>query len=325
MAKIKRVDTTTRNVVGRNILSVWDTMTLDETFGVYINALKAGGRSKRTIAVYEQAFGVYGPFFTEHGILHFCDVTSDAIRELLNWWRDSDHAQGGVHMLYRNLKAYLNWVWDEYDFEIRNPIEKVDCKNREPVPIEGFSMEEIDLLIKAAKAGQFPERDIAMIYLFTDTGLRRQELMDLQFRDVDLNSGRIVVRHGKGDKFRFVYCGNECRKMLRKYLTCVEDAAPEDYFFLSDEGMPLTVGGITSILRRLEKRAGFRTYKGFHGMRRCFALERYRSEGDIYSLQRALGHSTVEVTKRYLAVTPEDDIKSAVRNSPMDNRRRQQR
>ena len=325
MAKIKRVDTTTRKSGGQNLLSSWDTMALGDVFGVYINALKAGGRSKRTIAVYEQAYSIYEPYFSERGITRFGQITADSIREMLNWWRDSDHSQGGVHMLYRNLKAFLNWVWDEYDFEIRNPIDKVECKNREPVPIEGFSMEEIDRLLKAAKAGQFPERDTALIFLFTDTGLRRQELMDLQFRDVDLNSGRIVVRHGKGDKFRYVYCGNECRKVLRKYQACIEDAVPEDYFFLSDEGMPLTVGGITSILRRLEKRAGFREYKGFHGMRRCFALERYRSEGDIYALQRALGHSTVEVTKRYLAVTPEDDIRAAVRNSPMDNRRRQQR
>lgn len=319
MAKIKKADTTTRKVEVEYLLS------LNDTFEVYISALKAAGRSKRTIAVYEQSFMVYMPYFSDRGLTVFGDLNTNVIRELLAWWADEGHDRGGCHMLYRNLKAYLNWVWNEYDIKVRNPIEKVKCAARRPVPIPGFTMDEVDALINAAKAGRFPQRDVAMIYLFVDTGLRRQELCDLRFRDVDLNSGRITVECGKGGKFRFVYCGNECRKMLRRYAACIEDVTPDDFFFLSDEGFPLTVSGVVSILRRLEKRAGFERYKGFHGMRRCFALERLRNGDDIYTIQRALGHSSPVVTQRYLACTSEDDIAAAVHSSPMDNHRRKQR
>lgn len=319
MAKIKKQGTTTIKVGVENSLSLID------TFKVYISALKAAGRSHRTVAVYEQSFRYYQPYFSEHGADHIGDINANMIRDLLNWLRDDGHEQGGVHMIYRNLKAFLNWIWNEYDIDVRNPIEKVSCSAREPVPIPGFTMDEIEALIKAAKAGQFPQRDVAMIYLFVDTGLRRQELCDLRFRDVDLDTGRITVECGKGGKFRYVYCGNDCRKMLRKYTAVIEDIHPDDFFFLSDEGFPLTISAIVSLLRRLEKRAGFQTYHGFHGMRRCFALERHRNGDDIYTIQRALGHSSVEVTKRYLALTSEDDFKAAVRNSPMDCRRRQKR
>lgn len=319
MAKIKHQDTTTFKKGVENLLSLTD------AFGVYINALKAAGRSSRTIAVYEQSFEIYNKFFCDQHADHFCDLDANLIRELLNWWRDSGHEQGGVHMIYRNLKAFLKWVWKEYDIEIRNPIDKVDCSARQPVPIPGMTMDEVDALIKAAKAGQFPQRDVAMIYLFVDTGLRRQELCDLRWRDVDMDSGRITVECGKGGKYRYVYCGNDCRKMLRKYASCIEDIRPEDYFFLSDDSFPLTADGVVSLLRRLEKRAGFKSYKGFHGLRRCFALERLRNGDDIYTIQRALGHSSPTVTQRYLACTSEDDITAAVRNSPMDNRRRSRR
>ncbi len=319
MAKIKKQDTTTSKVGVQNQLS------LNDTFKVYINALRAAGRSGRTIAVYEQSFGIYQPFFTEHSVVTIGDINSDLLRELLNWYRDSDHGNGGVHMLYRNVKAFLNWVWNEYDIEIRNPIDKVTCSRQQGAPIEGMTMDEVDALIKAAKAGQFPQRDVAMIYLFVDTGLRRQELCDLRFRDVDLDDGRITVEAGKGGKFRYVYCGNDCRKMLRRYAACIEDVHPDDFFFLSDEGFPLTTSAIVSLLRRLEKRAGFKSYKGFHGLRRCFALERLRNGDDIFTIQRALGHSNPTVTQRYLAVTPADDIKAAVRSSPMDCRKRQRK
>lgn len=319
MAKIKKVDTTTPKVGVEKLLS------LKDTFEVYINALRAAGRSRRTIDVYRQTFGIYLPFFEDHDAVCFGDLSADLIRELLNWWRDAGHGQGGVHLIYRNLKAFLNWVWREYDIGIRNPIDKVDCASRTPVPIPGMTMDEVDALIKAAKAGQFPQRDMAILYLFVDTGLRRQELCDLRFRDIDLDTGRITVECGKGGKFRFVYCGNECRKMLRKYTACIEDARPDDFFFLSDEALPLSSDGIVSLLRRLERRAGFKSYKGFHGLRRCFALERLRNGDDIYTIQRALGHSAPTVTQRYLACTPADDIAAAVRSSPMDNHSRQSR
>ena len=315
MAKIKKVDTTTlKNGVG--ILS------LSDTFQVYISALKAAGRSVRTIAVYQQSFGIYQPYFQNKGINFIEQLTAAAIRDLLSQLADEGRNQGGIHMVYRNLRAFLRWAWDEYDITTRNPIEKVSCSERQPVPIPGFTMDEIDQLIKAAKAGKFPQRDLAMIYLFVDTGLRRQELCDLRFRDIDLNSGRITVECGKGGKYRQVFCGNECRKMLRKYAACVADVRPDDFFFLSDEGFPLTTSGMVSILRRLEKRAGFDRYRGFHGMRRCFALERLRNGDDIFSIQRALGHSNPTVTQRYLACTSEDDIAAAIRTSPMDNRKR---
>lgn len=326
MAKIKRLSNATSAgaAAGRKALSIENTLFLEDTFEVYINALKSAGRAKRTLDIYRQYFGIYWPYFRDQGVRSFADLTSDLIRDLLNFWME-DHEQGGVHMVYRNLKAFLNWVWNEYDFTLRNPIDKVTCANRQPIPIPGFTMDEVDQLLKAAKAGQFPQRDTAMIYLFVDTGLRRQELMDLRFKDVDLNIGKIIVMHGKGGKYREVYCGNECRKILRKYTACIEDFQPDDYFFLSDEGFPLSTSGFVSILRRLEKRAGFDGYRGFHGMRRCFALERKRNGDDIYSLQRALGHSSTVVTQRYIAFTGEDDAAAAVRNSPMDNHRRQQR
>lgn len=317
MARIKKVDTTTTKVDVSKLLS------LKECFEVYVNALRAGGRSARTLAVYRQTFEIYEPYFAQHDVSCFGDLTADLIRELLNWWRDSGHEQGGVHLVYRNLRAFLRWVWNEYDIGVRNPIDKVTCSARQPLPIEGFTMDEVDALLKAAKSGQFPQRDTAMIFLFVDTGLRRQELCDLRFRDVDIDSGRIIVEHGKGDKYRYVFCGNECRKILRRYAACIEDARPDDFFFLSDEGFPLTTAGMVSLLRRLERRAGFKSYKGFHGMRRCFALERLRNGDDLYTIQRALGHSSPTVTQRYLACTPADDIAAAVRSSPMDNRKRQ--
>lgn len=155
MAKIKKVDTTTLKK-GVGILA------LNDTFQVYISVLKAAGRSVRTIAVYQQSFNIYQPFFHDKGINFIEQLDAAVIRDLLALLADKGHSQGGVHMVYRNLRAFLRWAWDEYDITTRNPIEKVTCSERQPVPIPGFTMDEIEELIKAAKAGQFPQRGLSL-------------------------------------------------------------------------------------------------------------------------------------------------------------------
>lgn len=78
MAKIKHQDTTTFKKGVENLLS------LSDAFRVYINALKAAGRSYRTIAVYEQSFEIYNKFFYDQHADHFGDLDANLIRELLN-------------------------------------------------------------------------------------------------------------------------------------------------------------------------------------------------------------------------------------------------
>ena len=167
----------------------------------------------------------------------------------------------------------------------------------------------------------FPERDKAFLAVLVDTGLRRAEIMNLTIRDVNLTDMSIRVEHGKGDKPRTVYFGRDTKRLLRKYLNQLEDVSQNDPFWISRYGEALTDHGARSMLRRLYKISGVPDY-GFHAFRRCFALERKRNGDDALTVSRALGHSSLEVTKRYLAFTADDDRAFALRASPMDNRKR---
>lgn len=278
--------------------------------------------TKATIKYYQYLLPRILAWFETHGIFMWGEVTAEVIRDYLEELRDTGHSQGGVHSHFRTLRALMNWVWNEYDIEIRNPISKVKCQDRRPEPIPGITIAEVGQMIDQCKYNKFPERDRALIAVLVDTGIRRTELMTLTMADIDLDRNMLTIKHGKGNKFRQVFVGKECKKLLRKYLSRLEDIRPSDPLWLTNEGDPLTICGARSILRRTQRAAGLERIHDFHDFRRCFAIERKRNGDDDITISRALGHSSLEVTKRYLAFTEDDDRSFALRASPMDNRKR---
>lgn len=313
MARIKSHDNVLRDFS-------FKTIRIDEPFNSFLQSKKMGGFSGNTIALYEKKLNAMFPWFIEHGIDTIGLITPESIREYLAYLLDNGHNKGGAHLYYRILKTYMNFIWDEYDIDKRNPISKVKFAPPKAQPLEGISMDEVRDMLKVCQKNAFPSRDKAIISVLVDTGLRRSELLALRFEDVDIDTGRIVVKHGKGDKFRIVYAGKECRKALRKYISCLEDIHPDDKLWLTDEGDPITADGVLSMLRRTQLNAGIRKLHCFHDFRRCCAIERLRNGEDIFSISRILGHADIETTKRYLFITDKDEQEFSTRSSPLDHK-----
>lgn len=96
----------------------------------------------------------------------------------------------------------------------------------------------------------------------------------------------------------------------------------EEYFnhsplWVTRDGFRLTYSGLRQIIRRRSIDAGIEA-PGLHDFRRCFAIEYLRNGGDIFTLQKILGHSSLEMVKRYLALA-NTDVEAAHRKaSPVD-------
>ena len=248
-------------------------------------------------------------------------VTANVLRTMIDDY-GAEHNDGGVDFYWRHLKAFINWYWQEYEPEKANPTSRVHIKSVPVKPIDGITGEEIDKLLKAAKEhSQFPERDIAMIMVLSDTGIRRRSLLELKMGDVDLKTGEIIT-HEKDQRFHIHSFGSATAKALRKYFSCLEDIKPSDPLWLKMDGVALTVYGAKEILRRLCTESGIKVHH-FHDFRRYYALELYKSTRDIYMVSRALEHKDIEVTKRYLAIEDRENADAVRLHSPMDRMTRQ--
>jgi integrase/recombinase XerD len=131
---------------------------------------------------------------------------------------------------------------------------------------------------------------------------------------VNLENGEVqVLPYGSSikSKPRTVYLGRAARRAIWLHIAEREDLRDDDPFFL------LAICSIQVILRRLGERAGAKKVHA-HRLRHTFVIQYLRNGGDVFTLQRLLGDSTLEMVKHYLAIA-QADIKEAHRkSSPVD-------
>src|SRR5690606_10487166 len=127
-----------------------------------------------------------------------------------------------------------------------------------------------------------------------DTGARAQELCDLKIGDINKQTGMVMIRHGKGDKERVVYLGKIAQEAMWRYLAKREFKRPDDPLFMTAKRGPMDRHMLRKMLKRAGERAGLTEPVYPHRMRHTFAISYLRNGGDIYTLQKLLGHSSLD-------------------------------
>jgi site-specific recombinase XerD len=217
------------------------------------------------------------------------------------------------------FSAWFRWLIRDGQLA-ESPLAKLDTPQAPPNSPQPFSLEQLEALFEAARRSLYPSRDQAILALMLDTGIRTCELIGLSVDDVDLGSGTIVVL-GKGNKPRQVGFGVRCRMLLNRYLS-QDDRQPGDPLFVTARGASgrFTNVGVGNLYSRLGKRAGITGVRcSPHTMRHAFATLALRT-GRLseFTLQNALGHTTLDTTLIYSRVARADVIGKMRAESPLD-------
>ena len=141
-------------------------------------------------------------------------------------------------------------------------------------------------------------------------------LLDMDLSGIEIITGSMTIKHGKGGKARVVFIGSKTRKVLRAYIKARNDNLPYLWIKL-DASVCLDYYGLRAILNRRCIKAGVRKRMP-HAFRRAFALNMLRAGCDVYSLQKLMGHADLQILLRYLAITREDTRAAHQRSSPVD-------
>jgi site-specific recombinase XerD len=160
-----------------------------------------------------------------------------------------------------------------------------------------LSPQEVACLLKAAQ----PPRDRVLLQVAYACGLRLQELLHLQVRDID--SARMVlhVRQGKGGKDRLVPLSLRLLEDLRAYW---RHGRPRTWLFPGHKpGRPLSGGGVQRLFRRVARAAALSKRCSLHTLRHSYATHLLEAGVDLLTLKALLGHTSLETTARYLHVS----------------------
>jgi integrase/recombinase XerD len=236
---------------------------------------------------------------------------------------------------WKGIRCFFNWYSTEYKLKIR-PDALLKLPKNNPKVVLPLSPEEIKAIIKVisnpslmkpSNRSEFYQkrrtetRDMALVMLMLDTGLRVGEVCRLNIGDSDLESGQIIICPFGNSKMktrgRVVYIGKNVRKLVWRYLSLRTEKDKANPLFLTEKGKRITVNSVRCLIADLGKRAGINNCHP-HRFRHTFAIEFLRNSGDVFSLQRILGHSTLQMVENYVSLASCDISAAHQRASPAD-------
>ena len=275
----------------------------------FLVSREASGCVASTIEFYTRELGLFGDFChwpprprdVERYFIHRRRIVS--ARSMLTTWNA--------------LSAFFNWCANR-DYLDESPLIYLD-KPRKPRRVPKAATPEIVArLFAALKTSNNPLaiRDLAMLSLIYDTGLRASEVAALLMIDLDLNYGSILVRSGKGDKDRVVYFGQSWPGRLLPWLQIHPGG---EWLFVSrlrTEIRPLTRKGVYHALKRWARNAGVELT--VHQLRHSYATHALRAGVDLGHVQHQLGHSSIATTALYLSSEDPSRRLAHREHSPLD-------
>lgn len=278
--------------------------------------------SQGTRQQYQYHLTEFAQWTAQEGI-HLEQVNNRVVQSFLEWVRATHkpHKNGKEALSTRtlvgyvqSLKAFLNWCFndEEYgDLVTLKTIKRLKMPKSEQFLKEVFTDEELAALFEACKDHSKPHeyqlRDMAIVAVLIDTGVRASELRTLQIGHVflarDAKEDSYLKVMGKGRKEREIPLGNRARRALNRYIRQYrKNTKKTDPVFWSRQGGPLAPVSLKDILVRLRDLAGLPEDLdvNLHKFRHSYASRFIANGGDIYDLSRLMGHSSVAVTEHYL-------------------------
>lgn len=237
--------------------------------------------------------------------------------------------KAGVEAYWKALRSFYKWA--EAFLGSRRPDKVIPQPKYMLAEVQAFTPDEMKRLIYSAEwaAERKPsdrkayrsrkpqyKRNLALLKLMLDTGLRIGEITRLRVRDVDLESGSVFVMPfgtGQKTKSRTVFLGKSARLSMWLYLS---DRERED----NDTLISTSVRTIRSLIRSIGEEAQVRNCHP-HRFRHTFAIEFLRNNRDPFSLMRLLGHSNLEMSNHYLNILDQDLASFHHNGSPVDKNR----
>lgn len=313
-------------------------MLLSEALEGYQLSQIADGYSPLTIAAYLSALRLLSDYLSNPDVSEITETDLKRFFGHLRTTYEPEHSDNGqlstasLHRYWKAVRSFFKWA--EHNLKSDRPdasFKMPRYTNKEIIP---YSEDDVQKLLAACELSRpvvkaekreysfrphFSDRNTAILLTLLDTGLRPGELARLKMSDINLTSGEIQIRPFRTGKTRprIVIISPKTCKAIWRYQTTLEECAPNTPAFLTDDDHEMTRHTIGSLIADLGQRAGIHNANPYR-FRHTFAIEYLRNGGDVFTLQRILGHATLEMCRTYLRLAQTDVLAAHRRASPVD-------
>lgn len=274
-------------------------------FQQFLEDKQAHNLSRASLLDYQDSFKYFMNYnkFTEYSLL------SEVNDGLFKQWTIDMLERGlkptSINRYLRDCKVFLRWCVQHSFMATDLQINMV--KGQED-GVKNFSDEDLILIMeKPTNRNDFIEwRTWTMVNWVLGTGNRAGTIVDIRIGDIDFKNREITLRHTKNKKAQIVPLSSKLAIIIKDYIfTWRFNCSDDDFLFPNQANEQLTTGALAQAFAKYCQQRGC-SKQSIHGLRHSFALNWIRNGGNQFKLQRILGHSTLEMTRRYVALAAVD-------------------
>lgn len=313
----------------------------------YIESCVEKGLSVKTYSSYEQTLTLFATYLrNECDIEKFKDVEESDIKNYVTYLKErgkytvvsnqyntyinkpQNRTDKGkrisdvtINNYLRNLNAFFNYLVESREIK-KNPMARIKKIKVSRKPLNFIDDKQFKRLMTKFDISKFSEfRDYTIVLTLSDTGMRIGECLNIKITDVNFKERYIFLpaENTKGKKSRYVFFSDNLAKILRRWVQYQDRYRETDYLFSTNQGKALGLQNFEKNIKKYADRAGIENLHP-HMFRNNFAKRFLMSGGDIYTLSRILGHSSITVTENeYLDLDVNDLRKQYQSHSPLSN------
>ena len=286
-------------------MTVSDKVTFEDGCNKYLDNCRQRNLREGTINHYKQSYTQFYKYFDADMPVE--EFTSDMYKQYVVYLKNTLQNDVSINSYLRDLITTLHFLMNEgYVEPFKMQAIKVDRTN-----VETYSDDELRTLLQKPniKKCSFTEyQSWVMTNFLFSTGVRQRSLINIKVKDVDFDNNVVYVNITKNRKPLLIPINQTMAHILNEYLKYRKHNNKEDFLFCNVFGEQLVKSTCYHMLYEYNKRRGVET-TGIHRYRHTFARQWILNGGNVVSLSRLLGHSSLQITQNYINLLVSDVAK----------------
>lgn len=290
-------------------------LSIQEVFDLFIRKCKIKNLTDLSISSYEKKMVHFYEFIDKSDPI--TAVTKDTVDDYILWLRENTEANDiTINSYLRSVRAFLYFCMEDRYI----PTFKIQLIKAEKKIKETYTDDELVRLLEK------PDVDNCSFscyktWVFENyllgTGNRISTALDLHIGDINFQSGVIILRKTKNRKQQIIPLSATLAEILQGYLQ-IRGGEADDYVFCNEYGGQASCRTYQQLVRRYNRKRGVEK-TSCHTFRHTFAKNWILNSGDMFRLQKILGHSDLTVTKEYVNMFGQDLQMDFEKFNPLDN------
>ncbi|MCM1526700.1 MAG: tyrosine-type recombinase/integrase [Bacteroides sp.] len=297
------------------LMSKKSNLSIEDAFELFIRKCKIKNLTDLSISSYEKKMVHFYEFVDKSDPIE--SVTKDTVDDYILWLKENTAANDiSINSYLRSVRAFLYFCMENKYI----PTFKIQLIKAEKKIKETYTNEELIKLLEKPDVDNC-SFSIYKTWTFENyllaTGNRISTALDVRIGDINFQSGVIILRKTKNRKQQIIPLSATLAEILQEYLQ-IRGGGEEDFLFCNEYGEKASIRTYQQLVRRYNRKRGVEK-TSCHTFRHSFAKNWVISGGDVFRLQKLLGHSDLTVTKEYISMFGQDLQMDFEKFNPLDN------